>query len=395
MVFVIKKIIVSLVLLAFILPCFSFSSSAADLSWKDYISEVNMDNDTVTISLPVTPTCFDVYPSGLEMQSFVGDYLLYTFEAYEEIGREYTLQITPGCYNFLFLGNVPDDTEMNIMLDVRSVAYPEGDTVNQLPTIPVWNFEISRLNAHVQYFDSSHQRIALKTLDFGYWDWAGDDPSGESTTSQFYGTHVLKDPLGLMEGGEYFQNAQFMRTTYFLEGLRFSTHEEVKISVTNFDITLHMGSLVSPDGEYSDILEVILSELAKRGQTLDFITGEIIRIPTPVKPEGSEVVDNLIRFDTDFSSSAALGYDTALQFNALAPNVLADFGPALLAASSLIDRAASISFFDSLLVISISLGVFALLVNLVNQFFSSRSSPGRPSGDKSNRRSSSGKSKGG
>lgn len=384
MVFFIKRLIFSFFGIFLLFSCFFFSVSAADLSWKDYIKDVDPDTGTVTISLPVTPTTFDIYPSGLEMESFNGvEQLVYHFQSYEETGREYSLQITPGSSNFLYLGNVPDDTEINIWLDIRSVAYPEGGTHNDSPVIPVWNFDVARYNAHLQYFDASHQRIALKYLEFGEYFWAGDDPSGEVTSSQFYATHILQDPLGTMESGEYFQNAQFFRTTYFLEGLRFHSSEDVKITVTNFDIVFHMGSFIEGDGEYSEILEIILSELSKRGQTLDMVTGEIIRKPSVDKPAGSQIVDDVVRFDTDFAGSAASGYDNALTFNQLSLDVLTDFGPSLLAASALIDKAASLSFVDGLLVVSVSLGVFGLLVNLVNQIVSSsRGSPDAKSKNK-------------
>lgn len=142
------------------------------------------------------------------------------------------------------------------------------------------------------------------------------------------------------------------------------------MSVRSYEMVLHLSDLLTGDGEYNELLGLILSSLERRGQTLDLVTGEIIRKPAPVRPSGSNVVDDLVRFDTDFAGSAAIGYDNALSFSSGVGDILSNFGPSLLAASSIIDRATSISFFDALLVVSVCLGIFGLLVNLVNQLIS-------------------------
>ena len=379
MVFIIKKIFFFIVLITFVLP--SFSASAEDFSWKDYIKDVDVSNGLITISLPANPTTFDIYPSGREHESFNGVHqLYYQFESYEETGMSYSLQITPSSGNFLYLGNIPDDTELNVMLDIRSVVNPEGDTVNGLPTIPAWNFETARYYAHMYLFNEARERIAFRSMQFGDWYIPGqtepDEWYNSDTVGSFYATAILSDVLGNFEDTEYLDNALYFRGSYFFEGMEFSSYTDCKISVTNYELVLHMDTLLSDTGEYSDILELILSVLAKRGETIDFITGEIIRQPVSQRPEGSDVVDNVIRFDTDFSSSAAMGYDNALSFSTGVGEVLSTFGPALLAASSIIDQATSIPFFDAILVVSVCLGVFGLLVNLVNQIISSsRSSP--------------------
>ena len=387
-VFVIKKIIVSLVLLAFILPCFSFSASAEDFSWKDYIKDVDVSNGLITISLPANPTTFDIYPSGREHESFNGVHqLYYQFESYEETGMSYSLQITPSSSNFLYLGNIPDDTELNIMLDIRSVINPEGDTVNDLPTIPAWNFETARYYAHMYLFNEAHERIAFRSMQFGQWYIPGqtepDDWYNSDTVGSFYATATLSDVLGNFDDTEYLDNAQYFRGSYFFENMYFSSYTDCKISVTNYELVLHMDTLLSDTGEYSDILELILSVLAKRGETIDLLTGDIVPIPPSVQGE----IDDVIDYENDFVFMANQGALEAGQLFTDGLGFITSISPALVACSTVLDKFINIAPFRNLIVVSISLGAFAFLLNIglsVVKSLSNKDSKSRPKGGKSN-----------
>ena len=359
--FLIKKFIIFAVLFSFVFPCFCVTSSAEDLSWKDYIKEVDVEAGTVTVSLPATPSTFVVSPSGLQDQIFpYVDYMLYTFESYEETGREYSLQISPNPADHLFLGNVPDGTEINIYLDIRSVSYPDGNTVNGLPTIPVWNFTVDRYNANLFYYDEAGEILRVESMDFDEYYWAGDDPEELSTISTFWVIHDLNDPLGNFDSDEYFQSAHSMRTTYFFEGMRFSTTEEVKISISSFEILFYMDSLISSDGEYSEILEVILASLARYGKTVDLMTGDII----PIAPDQQVAIDSVADYETDLNHIADQGLLMGGQLFTDGLAFISSISPCILACSTLIDKFIDISPFRNLLVVSISLGSFALLLNL-------------------------------
>lgn len=274
------------------LPAVTPSVSAEDLSWKDYIQDVNVNAGTITIKLPATPSTFDVYPSGRDTESFNGvEHLYYQFESYSDTGMTYSLQITPCSSNFLYLGNVPDDTELNVWLDIRSVINPEGDTVNGLPTIPAWNFDIGRYYAHMYLFNEAHERIAFRSMEFGHYYIPGETDPDEyfdsETNGTFYASAILSDVLGNMEDTEYLDNALYFRGSYFFENMQFTAYTDCKISVASYELVLHMGSLLSGEGEYSDILEVILAQLAKRGETIDFISGEIVALTKDPESEGN------------------------------------------------------------------------------------------------------------
>ena len=179
----------------------------------------------------------------------------------------------------MYLGNIPNDTELNVYLDIRSVVYPEGNTVNGLPTIPAWDFSFGEVSARLKFYDSTHKLLDSKYMELGYWeDEPWDDPTGTDSVASFTGITILSDNFGDLQTDEYFNNAQYFRATYGIKNIRFPVATPCKISIHKYELAFHMGSLLSSDGEYSDILEVILSELNDRGQTIDFISGEIVKL---------------------------------------------------------------------------------------------------------------------
>lgn len=110
------------------------------------------------------------------------------------------------------LSNIPDNTELNITLDITSVELPVESVAR-----PAWDFSVGRYNAHMYLFNEARERIALRTMQFAEWYFPGvSDPSYSpdgnfnDTIGSFYGTAVLSDVLGNFEdNSEYIENAHF------------------------------------------------------------------------------------------------------------------------------------------------------------------------------------------
>lgn len=89
-------------------------------------------------------------------------------------------------------------------------------------------------------------------------------------------------------------------------------------------------------------------------------------------PEGSDVVENADKVESEIRDEAQAGLDKGAEIQQEAGNILKsdNVAQALLCSVKIFETFANIPFFTNLLVVSVSLGIFALLVNLANSFAS-------------------------
>ena len=127
MIFILKKILPVVLVLALCICCIPSTASATDFSYLDYITNVRVDGDLniVTCEFPANPFHLYIYPE-LDADNPVSarykDRVIADFDPYQS----YDITIVPSAGNTIYMGNLPDDTEMNLYLEVMRYDASSG-----------------------------------------------------------------------------------------------------------------------------------------------------------------------------------------------------------------------------------------------------------------------------
>lgn len=305
-------------IIAMILPCFFISVSAANYDYMDYITNIRVDGDMniVTVELPLGQSRFDIIPyyDGLqgEKETYIRDELKYPFSIYADSGISYDIYIQPNYGSFLKLYNIPDDTEINLWVELYS--YDLETDVPGSTLKPAWDFTYTQTTSLYTYLDTEYKALYSHGGAFGLWEDLG------GFEQSYYDVTALQDnndddPTAITGAAYVYPSLRF-------KGCKFNSSGSVGMHISLYEITLHIDTLIAGDGKYDELLDEINDALADQGKKIDKLTGAVEDLPNQIGDQfqnmqeeekneanssGNGSVDDMIQIIPDYSTGFIQG----------------------------------------------------------------------------------------
>lgn len=135
-----------------------------------------------------------------------------------------------------------------------------------------------------------------------------------------------------------------------------------------------IGDAMSSGGD--NLQSEIVDQLQDQGKKLDAISGKVVDIEnklddqwnadvTPNDPDGSDIVGDLDDIESGLRDSVSGGFNIGLDIFANATETISSYVTSFLVLSSILNNFMDIPFFNGILVVSLSLGLIGLLINLL------------------------------
>lgn len=352
-----KKFVALLVVICLLIPCFCFSASAADFNYLDYITNVTVSEEfnIVTCRFPASPFSMTIYPERSNSSSFNNvESCSYVFDTMQQ----YRFMITPSSQNYIYLGNLPDDTELNVYLDIASFDY---DSSSPRPE-RTWTMDIADADGRFYYYDANHQVLN----DYTNYEVAAGWLDPEGVTDQYMLQGFIFDNPD--QDSPIVDESYFVRPRLFLFGVQFndlmgSDTVSVEFHVTEYEIVFFIDSLIL-GGDYDKILDKINDHLKDQGKQIDTLTGEITRIPVPQAPSGSDIVGDILDSEGNLTGYAQSNLHVIDSYMNGISGILADLSPSLLATTTFLNQIINLEPVRSLFVIAVCVGLLGLVLNL-------------------------------
>ena len=326
-----KRILFLILALTLCISCFALSVGAASdkvfLDYNDYLESVVVSDgyDNVKFTLPlsffstsiydITDGYYPVWKGGVSLS------------AYLTAGKSYRITFY---FPYLKIANIPDGTTINANLYISRDgvrAYPAGS-----------------LNAGASYFKKDGSFIIQKNNDVGNYSPAGD---------LVFDISVASVP-----------EAYGMQAFYQFNNVSVSTSGTYTFTLTDCFFLASISSLYRQQamfGETNELIDEVNKQLEENGQKLDdIINGSV----TPEAPNGSDTLDDFMDAENELLDQTQDGFDQAVNIFNQAPGIIALYGSAFFFVSSVIEIIATAGWIQGIVIISISLGLIAFIINM-------------------------------
>lgn len=347
---------------------FFIPARAEMIDYNDYVTDVEVDgeNDLVTVRIPAEMSYVYIFkkvfedgePKWVSVKEGYGGKLSYKFENLVE----YRVTVYP-------------------------LGYRSGDHGLLLKYIPVGTTIYSGFG-----FDM-----------YGYW---GATNTPTIKVNYYYLTegspkysYVKTNNLGRSEDWPFFidsytiesvDNTDLLNIEFFGSGFYFEDQELTNVIVEDTLMVFSISSLIRQQqltGKTNELLKEVELQLAEQGKTLDdirgqlddFINGEV----TPEAPEGADRFDDLDDTEAGLRGDAQDGLDTGLEIVQNALDIVLQYATAFACAGWIFECFSTLPIFTALLFVSLALGVFGYVVNLVQdvgRYSARRSRSGKKGG---------------
>lgn len=378
MIFILKKILPVVLVLALCICCIPSTASATDFSYLDYITNVKVDGELniVTCEFPANPFHLYIYPE-LDADNPVSarykDRVIADFDPFQS----YDITIVPSAGNTIYMGNLPDDTEMNLYLDIMRYDASAGDSP-PFP-IPTWTMDVGAVLGRFNYYDANHQQLKeftnydVNTGLFDSTDWVDT----YLMTGFLYDNPDQDTPIA--------DETQFMSPVLLLRNIRFDEFATVTFQLQKMEIVFHIDALVL-GGQYNEILDVINKKLATQGKQIDKISGALYNTPKPIKPPGSDHIQENIDLEDGLDDLAKFHFDDSnvILYGGV-KSAIGQYGNAMVAVSSLLSKFIELPGVSTLIVVAGVVGTSGLFINLAGSVFSSVHNDAKAAADKAKR----------
>lgn len=300
----------AILIVVLFIPSTSVSAASYNTyNYLDYITNVRVDDELniVTVSLPITEFRMDIWNDRSdEADTFFNvSKANYYFDPF----TTYTIKIEPGTKDYLYVGNIPLDTEIDVYIDVSSYDYNLTPDIYETIPIPSWYMDVGSVDGHFYFYDLLFKRLP-EVCDYdvsgGYYEW----PESSDEYSRTYGL------IGFLESDVYefikLKKAAYFRPAIFLDNVTFSDNCDVTFMVPKYELTFHINSLLV-GGEYGEVLGTINDHLASQGKYIDPKTGDVKLINSshfpgvPTLPDQGSVNDSLSGMDEVVNSNISDG----------------------------------------------------------------------------------------
>ena len=366
-----KRIICIICVISLCVPFLLVPSSADDMNYLDYITEITVSEEynIVTCKFPASPFSMTIYPEFNADQPLqfrnVGQVItdFYTTQSYN-------INITPSSTNYLWLGNLPDDTELNIYLDV---SYFDPESASPRPERDYY-MDVRSPLGRFYYYDKNHTELKDYTnyqVNVGLYDTDGindtymmqgfifDNPDGEDT--------VLPD------------ETQFMKPVFIFHDVSFTDptggdNVTAEFHITEYEVIIFIDSLLL-GGEYGEVLDEINQALASQGKHINTITGAIERVPIPKPPKNYDAYLADLRDEDSFFEFFSTDPDNPF-FEVMGGinTVMGHYGDGMKAVSAFLGDLLELPYIASIGAISASVGLIGTFLGVSISIFKSSSS---------------------
>lgn len=279
-----KKTLILATIVVLVVSCMVSPVSAAGADWTidftDYIENLDVDGDTgiVTVVLPLEYCATEIkYVNGKTLVTYGGDTLVCDLVADTDYQVNfYLLSAYP-----IYLGNLPDGTEVTINADVLSLTTGMYGT--------------PKINWYATYFDNSKTRLSQTVL-------SGDRNSFDGVISA---TGSINKPSGAYAANFGLACSEFCP----LESGTF------KFDLYGIELKFPVSSLFVDDYQNKQnqaLIKAVQTELESQGKTLDSVleqqqqTNEKLdELPGEIGNEFQDIIDKENQEASDAGDSAA------------------------------------------------------------------------------------------
>lgn len=362
-----RKRIFSLILTCVVFcTCVFGSVTVANAAWADSLDYADLDYsvkfgtdfNTVTYSIPKENYMITAkeYFTGTQKKAIGKDTLEFSISE----GSAYDIHVYPALTYGLSLENMPVGTKLHLEVEID-----ESDVVSSGEG--VWG-----VYQFFRYMNKNDGWIKDGKSDPTLLSW------NDNTRIYKYGLdYVIEDIAGAV---------------CFVPGVKFENYTAADGSTLRVRIVdAYVEMEVSTDfwsqfqdqqngkmlGEIKESIDTSTDEITGAiDDSTDKITGTLDdQWNADIEgssPDGSDIVENADKVESEIRDEAQAGLDKGAEIQQEASNILKsdNIAQALLCSVKIFETFANIPFFTNLLVVSVSLGIFALLVNLANSFAS-------------------------
>lgn len=333
----IKRILILSVILVVIISLMIIPVSAAYLDYNNYIDHiwVDGDNDVITLKFPNSGVWFlrgdtQRYSDVLEIYSAASSLsVVYDPFRYPDNSQDYLLR-----------SDFPNDTTYELWFTASGVNHINSASIEFYQLDISGNvIEHTTIPAHVEHVAGTQDDIFYRC----FYDSTFNFHDSCYSFLMYYVFDAETANIDSNGIGHY------------------------KFFNANFEFTFSINSLLRQQmlsNKTNNILGAVENQLADNGQKLDdIINGNV----TPEAPDGSGTVDDLDDVESGLRDDAQAGLDDGVQLQQSAFDVILTYLAAFNAIGLIFNLFADLPFFSALLAVSLSLGIFGLLVNLGNQ----------------------------
>ena len=326
-----KRILVFISCIALLIAVLVLPASAAGIDYNDYVSDVVVDgdNDLVTVRIPASLAYMRIYDytDKTELyEGYGGTHFVDAFIPYHEYGFQlYPFGYPWGSDGGLDQSLIPDGTAITVDFDMN---------VNVIDELPM------EASFYILYRDSNGVSVGSAEVVYEY-----------NGTKKTFDTNITApDNASLI---------QYENDIYFVPDT-----SEGSFVIRDTVLTMSISSLLRQQqisGKTNKLLDEVNKQLKANGQQFDdFINGKY----DPIKPDGSEVMDEYEDVEGQIRDEAQNGLNEGLDMQIAATEVLLQYLSAFAALSLIFNCFADIPFFSGLLYVSFALGTVGTLLGL-------------------------------
>lgn len=341
------------------LPCFAFSVFAEthDIDYQDWIGRVEVNGEAEIVTLYLPELYYEMY-----LYTSDGDYHGNSLDLYLSDDSSFSLSVFPFGFN--------EDTERTML----SYNIPEGaefffSVSIQAPDIGDFNFDDPveyGAFSYVYYMDSAHE-VQYDT----YGDLSFSVEAGAALLWLEATNVISNDYAGSFS---YADDVYCFYPQMLIESIYPPVSGDYYFTIESLGVTMTIGDAMSSGGD--NLQSEIVDQLQDQGKKLDAISGKVVDIEnklddqwnadvTPNDPDGSDIVGDLDDIESGLRDSVSGGFNIGLDIFANATETISSYVTSFLVLSSILNNFMDIPFFNGILVVSLSLGLIGLLINLL------------------------------
>lgn len=339
----IKRILIFSLILVFVFSVLVFPVGAEILDYNDYVSDIVVDgeNDIVTVTLPVSSSRIAVFNqhTGIWESNVEG---VSSSTVSMNNHTEYSVRFVPDYLNQIGVDNIPDGTQILIKIGIDASNPNNTFAHPQMADVLYYYLADGSVVSQVMSEGLTVSLPELATLGLSY---------------------TLSYPAENTKAFSFSMDLQnFKFSQYGTDYPLFS--DNVTFTVYSYSLTMSISSLYRQQqisGKTNKLLSAVEDQLEENGQKLDEIINGSVD-PTP--PPESDKVDDLEDLEGELRDEAQAGLDEGLAMQQSALEVFAQYASAFAVVGLIFGFFADIPFFKFLLYISVSVGLFSVLLNL-------------------------------